>query len=246
MKNLIFLLIMSFFMFSACEKAELAAYQKMTFENSEGKTLPYRILFPKNYNADEKYPLLLFLHGAGERGTDNEMQLVHGSDLFLNNIEKYPAIVVFPQCPKDVWWGDPKSEEPKEPIALVMELTEELLKTYSIDQNRLYVGGLSMGGYGTFDIIARMPNTFAAAFPICGGGSQDVAYQYVAKTALWIFHGAKDEVVKPEESRNMHKVLKAMSADVKYTEYPEAGHDSWTPAFAEPDLLDWIFSQRPE
>lgn len=234
-------------------------YEKRTFESSDGLSLPYRILFPENYKAGDKFPLLVFLHGYGERGTDNEAQLVHGSHLFTDkkNREQFPVIVVFPQCPAgegswswyepvagNVAWQVPFHEKGQAPLQAVIELVEKLVAEEKVDTDRLYAMGLSMGGFGTFELIARMPGRFAAAAPICGGGNTAVTGLYAEQTALWVFHGDADSVVPVENSRKMVEALKIWGADMRYTEYPGVNHDSWTPAFAEPELLSWMFGER--
>ncbi len=222
-------------------------------------TLPYRILLPENYDAAKKYPLIFFLHGAGERGNDNKAQLVHGAKLFLNDETRknYPAIVVFPQCPQNSFWSnvDFKMENGKRDFSfqtggeptIAMKLAEQLLfkvvKEYAVNKKQLYVGGLSMGGMGTFEIVRRNPKLFAAAFPICGGANPATAAQ-LKKVKWWVFHGAKDDVVPPSWSEKMVEALKAVKASVKFTLYPNANHNSWDPAFAEPELLSWLFAQR--
>ena len=221
-------------------------------------TLPYRILLPKNFDVNKKYPLILFLHGSGERGSDNELQLTHGSNLFLdeNNRDAYPSIVVFPQCAENKLWTNvkngrdgykevenfPKEIKPNLPLSLVEGLIIELTDTYNLDQNKLYVGGLSIGGMGTFELVHRNPELFAAAFPVCGGAHPEIAEE-IKNTPLWIFHGDSDSVVPSELSQEMYKALKTLNADVKISIYPNVGHDSWTNAFAEPDLLKWLFSK---
>jgi predicted peptidase len=226
----------------------------------EGDTLPYRILYPKNYSTAKKYPLVFFLHGSGERGKDNERQLFWGADLFLDsaNREKFPAIVVFPQCPRNSFWNAvtftkfddslrfnfPATKIPIKPMLLLLALTDELAKNSSVDTNRIYVGGMSMGGFATFDILWRRPHFFAAAFPICGGGNPDQVNLYADKFPIWIFHGSIDPIVPVADSRLMYKTLKAAGADVKYTEYAGVKHDSYKKAFAEPGLLPWLFAQR--
>ena len=153
-------------------------YAFKTFTGTQG-SLPYRILSPVTIKAGARYPLVLFLHGAGERGTDNQSQLIHGGPVFLdpNNREKYPAFVVFPQCPEnkrwvEVDWSDPnphhQPKDPSVPMSLVLELLPSLEKSLPINPSRIYVIGLSMGGFGTWDIAARHPDWFAAAVPICG------------------------------------------------------------------------------
>jgi predicted peptidase len=255
------IVIISLFSVTAGEKS--SEYLKKEFQGESGEILPYRILYPQNYNPDQKYPLLLFLHGAGERGNDNEKQLVHGSAMFLDplNRRNYPAFVVFPQCPENEWWihasllqtlrtdGDLDHSDvfpASEPMKLVMGLLDELLAELNIDDSRLYVMGLSMGGFGTFDLLSRRPEWFAAAVPICGGGDSGKAKKFAPHTSLWVFHGDEDEVVPAELSRIMVKAIEEAGGDVKYTEYKGVGHNSWDPAFAEEDLLPWIFNKQKE
>ncbi len=235
-------------------------FEKKQYVNN-GDTLLYRILFPVNYSKDQKYPVVLFLHGAGERGSDNELQMAHGAALFADSIAriKYLAFVVFPQCPEGETWAGYKINhgedsatrrlylEPgtsiQRPLELVKLFLDSLLNARQVDKKHIYIGGLSMGGFGTFDMLQRFPDFFAAAFPICGGGIPSDASKYADKVALWVFHGAKDNVVDPDFSRNMVAALQAAGSNVKYTEYPEATHNSWDSAFAEPQLLSWLFSQ---
>ena len=248
------LLMMSVF----CYAQDLSLYQKK-FYTSDNDTLPYRLLLPENFNANKKYPLIFFLHGAGERGTDNEKQLTHGAKLFLQDTvrKKYPAIVVFPQCPANSFWSNvdidvdgknrtfsfPEEGAPTVAMRLAQELLKKILKEYHISKKQVYVGGLSMGGMGTFEIARRNPDLFAAAFPICGGGNPATASK-LKNISWWVFHGAKDDVVLPENSEVMVNALKAVKASVKYTLYPNANHNSWDPAFAEPELLPWLFSKK--
>jgi predicted peptidase len=224
-------------------------------------TLPYRLLLPLNYNAKKNYPLVLFLHGAGERGNDNEKQLSHGGDHFLiDSIRKnYPAIVVFPQCATNGFWSNiivhndtankkrtfefPVAMPPKTDLKLVMLLVAYLEKNYKIDTKRMYVGGLSLGGMGTYELLRNMPGKFAAAFAICGGADPVIAKQ-ITKPSWWIFHGLKDDVVDPELSKNMAAALKDAGADVRITLYPEDGHNSWDDAFKEPQFFSWMFSHH--
>ncbi|MEH0155686.1 prolyl oligopeptidase family serine peptidase [Limibacter armeniacum] len=227
----------------------------------KGDTLNYRILFPKDYDSTKKYPFILFLHGAGERGNDNEKQLMHGSTLFTQpeNYDKYRAIVVFPQCPEGSFWSNidftknedgtrelnfPSKNLLNTPGKMAMDVVKNLVDEKKVDESSMYVMGLSMGGFGTLATIGTYPKTFAAAIPICGGGNTNVAKKYAKNTATWLFHGAKDNVVLPENSRTMYKALQDLNAEVKYTEYPEANHNSWDPAFAESELLPWLFSHK--
>jgi predicted peptidase len=235
-------------------------FEKKAFTSLKGTSLPYRILLPENYDKGKKYPLVLFLHGAGERGSDNERQLVHGSKLFLadSNRKNFPAIVVFPQCSTEGWWSSVQVDRNKEPLEFTfdyskpvtaslesaIELTKQLTKDLKVDKNRIYITGMSMGGMGTFEAVAREPKLFAAAAPICGGGDTKSYNASIAKVPFWVFHGADDPVVNVKLSRDMVEKLKSLSATVKYTEYPGVGHDSWNNAFAEPDFLKWLFSNK--
>ena len=251
-----------FFFLSCCSFAtysqEVSMFSKKEFISPEGKKLPYRILFPGDYNKNKKYPVVLFLHGSGERGSDNEKQLVHGSELFLDPVvrKKFPAIVVFPQCPEAGYWSSVRirdntsplqlefdySRPVPEPLSLAMKLLDELIQTESIDTRRIYITGLSMGGMGTFEAVYRYPEKFAAALPICGGGDT-TSYQKV-NTPFWVFHGAADAAVDVKYSRALVAKLRELKVKVKYSEYPGVNHNSWDNAFAEPDFLKWMFGKR--
>ena len=222
------------------------------YYDSSRNILPFRILFPLGYNNTKKYPLVIFFHGAGETGNDNISQLTHGSELFKNkfNMEMYPCFVIFPQCSGDEKWVDAdwtedKSEFKENPnlyMQLSIGLLNKLIFSYNIDTNRLYVMGISMGGFAVWDIISRMPGKFAAAVPICGGGDENSAVK-IKNIPIWAFHGDKDKIVNVNRSRNMIEVIKNSGGNPKYTEYKNVGHGSWNNAFNEPDLLQWIFSQ---
>lgn len=235
-------------------------YQRGEYVFAEGKILPYRILYPANYDRSKKYPLILVLHGAGERGKDNIKQLVHGSKLFTadSNRKNFPAIVVFPQCPEESFWASVKVDrttqphkidfdytaEPNWPLVAANELVKKLLNEEAVSKKRVYVTGLSMGGMGTFESVYRYPKLYAAALPICGGGDTLHYNKRVAKTAFWVFHGAADAVVNVKLSQQMNDKLKVLGAEVKYSEYPGVNHNSWDNAFAEPDYLGWMFTQK--
>lgn len=223
-------------------------------------TLRYRIMYPKNFDQSKKYPVILFLHGAGERGSDNESQLVHGGKLFATDYlqERFPAIVIFPQCSKESYWSNVDVDRstypiklnfnydggPTTPLRMVMELLDNTLQQPYSDDDRVYLMGLSMGGMGTFELLSRRPNTFAAAVPICGGGDPNSVSTYAENTPLWVFHGAQDNVVNPLQSMEMVSALLKAGVFPKFTMYDFANHNSWDPAFAERDLLPWLFSHR--
>ena len=257
MKKIFFVLFV--FVAVAATAQDMSLFQKKEF-NESGKMLPYRILYPETYDKSKKYPLVLFLHGAGERGSDNESQLMHGGALFLadSNRKNFPAIVIFPQCPTDSSWGSVKVDRTKTPLSFsfdytmpqtwamkaVIGLTKQVASIESVDKSRIYISGLSMGGFGTFEAVYQYPKLFAAAMPICGGGDTLHYDKRVKKIPFWVFHGDADAVVNVENSRAMVRTLKAIGVDVKYTEYPGVNHNSWDNAFAEPAYLSWMFSYK--
>ena len=228
-------------------------YEARTFPGEAGKILGYRLLKPKNYNVAKKYPLVIFLHGAGERGSDNVAQLRHGAPLFIKPEvrEKFPCFVIAPQCPAeqkwaDIDWASDRPEMPErvsEPMKLVLAAIAALQKEFSIDADRLYVTGLSMGGFGTWDLLSRFPDRWAAAAPICGGGDK-IRIPVAKVVPIWAFHGAEDNVVKLARTTEMIAALKVAGGHPLYSEYPYVGHDSWSNAYGEPDFLPWLFAQR--
>jgi len=215
--------------------------------------LPYRLLKPKDYDAKQKYPLVIFLHGAGERGDDNDKQLVHGMNDFASdeNMAKYPCFLIAPQCPSGEAWGGinrlAKSPTPPDKLTPALDATlkavESLRKEFSTDDKRIYITGLSMGGYGTWDALAKRTELFAAAVPICGGGDASQASQ-IKDIPIWAFHGDEDKTVPPERSREMIEALKSAGGSPKYTEYPGVGHNSWAQTYADPAVYEWLFAQR--
>jgi predicted peptidase len=227
----------------------------------EDQILLYRILFPDNFDPSLKYPLILFLHGSGERGSDNEKQLVHGGSFFMadTNRKNFPAIVVFPQCPPNNDWAnldsyyDPNgtrtfsfnpSGKPTTPMQLTIKLLDSLINENWIDSYRVYVGGLSMGGMGTFELLYRKPEVFAAAFPICGGGNPKVINDEIRNVEVWAFHGEVDQVVPPELSEKMIEAYLKAGSKAWLTIFPDVGHNAWDFVFTEPELLPWLFSVR--
>ncbi len=259
MKNLIILVIMFFTLSVSAQDTSL--YLRKEYVNAEGKVLPYRILYPENYDKSKKYPVILFLHGAGERGNDNTKQLTHGSRLFLadSNRKKFPCFVIIPQCPQDGYWSSAKIDRSTSPITIgfdyeatgitwplqsAIDIVKQLTKDEKVDRKRIYITGLSMGGMGTFEAVYRNPGLFATALPICGGGDTVHYDNRVKAVPFWIFHGDADAVVNVNLSRSMVAKLKASGVNVKYTEYPGVNHNSWDNAFAEPTYLSWMFSQK--
>lgn len=225
----------------------------------ENDTLQYRIMYPENFSEDEEYPVVLFLHGAGERGEDNKKQLVHGSKLFADQTNRgaFPAIVIFPQCPRSDYWSKVDVDRSTNPIGLnfkyetgpttsmglVLGLMDEFAEKQFVKKEKIYVGGLSMGGMGTFEILYRRPEMFAAAFAICGGGDPESVKEYADKIDVWVFHGAKDDVVDPQLSIDMVSAILKHGGKPNFTLYADDNHNSWDSTFAEPELLTWLFSK---
>lgn len=248
--------------FCSCFSQDFAKFQKKNFTQGND-TLPYRILLPPNFDSTKQYPLVVFLHGAGQRGKDNQKQLTTGASVFLNESNQFPAVIIFPQCSLNDFWARTRilrtatdstpfkfeylTEVPmNKGLHLVSALLDSMAAKTYISNNQIYIGGLSMGGMGTFELLWRKPGFFAAAFPICGGGNPATVSGYKKGFPIWIFHGDKDPVVDVNDSRKMVTALKNAEVNVKYTEYPGVKHDSWKKAFQEPQLLSWLFSQKAQ
>lgn len=216
-------------------------------------TWRYRLLRPARIDPGKTYPVVLFLHGAGERGTDNEHQLLYLPQWMTEPAmrEKYPCYLVAPQCRPDrrwveVPWDDvastPQVPQMTDDLAAAAAALAEVLAMEATDPARVYLTGLSMGSFGAWDLAARMPERFAALLPICGGGDEATAAR-LASLPIWCFHGAGDTVVMPERSRRMIAAVKAAGGAPTYSELAGVGHDSWTPAYRDPAVLDWLFRQ---
>lgn len=223
---------------SVAAQSSVPALTKETFKEniSRETSLDYLLALPSGYEAaaDKKWPLVVFLHGAGERGGDLEVLKKHGPPKLVQEGRKFPFILAAPQCPTDQWWPD----EP------VLELIDHLQASLHVDPNRIILTGLSMGGYGTWAFAARAPERFAAIVPICGGGTPYLMRR-LTKLPIWVFHGGKDPVVALEESDRLVNALKKNGAqNVQFTIYPEAGHDSWTQAYATDSLYEWMMAQK--
>ena len=228
-------------------------FDRRSYENN-GFTLPYRIYIPKNYDCGERYPLLVFLHGAGERGTDNEKNLIHVQYLF-NDPESpvYDSIVLVPQCPEDSQWVLTPWENgnyciettPESPgLETLCMLIDECRDFYNIDDDRIYVTGLSMGGFGTWDLLSRHGARFAAGIPVCGGGDPSYA-PLLKRIPIRIFHGSEDGSVPVSGSRQMFAAIRREGGTlVDYTEFDGEGHGIWDKVYEDRENIDWLYAQN--
>jgi len=238
----------------------LSVFKPHIYED-EFARLPYR-LFSPNIVEGEKYPLVVFLHGAGERGDDNERHIIanEGATTWANPEfqKKHPCFVFAPQCPENGYWGtsfrvhkDMEKLGPNSLIAIVAIIIEQLTESLPIDKDRIYVTGLSMGGFGTLSLLTLCPNKFAAGVVICGGGNPHKMNK-IAHIPLWFFHAEDDNVVPVSYSRTLVEELRKLGAGVRYTEYPTgymsslglSPHASWVPAYRDNEMKEWLFSKR--
>ena len=253
LKNL-HLFIAVFILIISCKQNEIVPkYSKFKSEDSE---LNFRILYPNNFDITKSYPLTLFLHGIGERGDDNELQLKYIDKVFLdkNNYKNYQSIVVFPQAPINDNWSSrqltdneirqvfPESEKPTKSLQLVIRLMDSLVREDFIDNKRVHLSGLSNGAMGSFELLKNRPNMFASAVLICGGGNPAWAKDFAKTTPVWVVHGSDDDVVFPELSINMVKAIIKHGGSPKFTLYENVNHESWFNVFDDPNYLKWMFS----
>ena len=257
MKTVFFLVLLVSFFTKAAFADDLnpvgkSEFQSHVYTDGTGGALPYRLLEPAGYDpAKGPYPLLIFLHGVGERGTENRLQLTHGAAMMRRAAAGHGCFVLAPQCPPEKIWAGRHWEDAdhrltaksSQPMRLLLGLIGKIEKQYAIDPDRIYVMGLSMGGFGTWDLIQRHSGRFAAAVPICGGGDETLTEPLVG-LSIWVFHGDKDAVIPVVRSRDMVEAIRSSGGKPRYTEYPGVGHNSWDSAFAEPKLLDWLCEQR--
>lgn len=203
-----------------------------------GKSIPYVLYVPRNYTPEKKWPVILFLHGSGERGTDGLKQSQVGIGTALRMFsERYPALVVMPQCaPGASWRGDMN--------ALALKAVDQTMAEYSCDPSRQYLTGLSMGGFGSWLIATEDPKRFAAVVPVCGGGDPSMASR-LKDVPIWVYHGDADQAVPVQRSRDMVEAIKAAGGTlIKYTELPGVPHNSWDAAYSDKALAEWLFAQK--
>lgn len=212
--------------------------RSQTFKKTVTQTLSckYLLFLPEGYGKNrQRWPLIMFLHGAGERGSDLKKVKKHGPPKIVENRKDFPFIVVSPQCPTGDWWT--------EKVEVLINLLDDIVARYKVDKKRVYLTGLSMGGYGTWSLASAYPERFAAIAPICGGGSRIMALR-LKNIPVWVFHGAKDRVVPLKESEEMVNAIRKRGGNVKLTIYPDAGHDSWTQTYNNQKLYDWFLEHR--
>jgi len=204
------------------------------FEKIVTKTLncQYLLFLPEGYGKkQQRWPMILFLHGAGERGSDLNLVKKHGPAKIVENKKDFPFIVVSPQCPQGQWWT--------EKVEVLINLLDDIVSRYNVDTGRIYLTGLSMGGYGTWTLAAAYPERFAAIVPVCGGGQLYMADRF-KEIPVWAFHGAKDYLVPPAKSKEMVNAINTFGGNARLTVYPDAAHDSWTATYDNPELYDWL------
>ena len=196
--------------------------------------MEYLLFLPESYtqSTNQKIPLILFLHGAGERGSDLDSVKRHGIPKIVETNPDFPFIAVSPQCPEDSWWT---SE-----LHTINGLIEEVVEKYQVDTSRIYLTGLSMGGFGTWSLASMYPERFAAIAPVCGGGEVRQILRSLVEMPIWTFHGQKDVVIPFSRSEEIVTALKKHGSSIKFTIYPEAGHDSWTKTYDNPELYKWF------
>jgi predicted peptidase len=211
--------------------------QEHHFETMVKRELDYLLYLPKDYAIDNErsWPLILFLHGSGERGDDIELVKMHGLPKILDDQPDFPFVVISPQCPENSWWSIE--------MDALKALLDHILATYAVDPDRVYLTGLSMGGFGAWSMGIAYPDTFASVVPICGGGDPGKVCA-LKDVPVWVFHGDMDKSVRVSESKKMVKTLKACGGDVQLTVYPGVGHDSWTQTYDNPGLYDWLLSHK--
>ena len=249
-----FTIIFSYLLFFSCAETKITPnYEKFVSEIGE---LNYRILYPKGFDESKSYPLTLFLHGIGERGDDNNIQLRYVDKVFLDseNYNEFPSLVIFPQAPLSDNWSSriltdnkirhvfPKDAEPTNSLQLVIQLMDSLSQKNFINNKRIYLTGLSNGAMGSFEMLYNRPEMFASAVLICGGGDPMWANKFAKSTPVWIAHGAKDKDVYPILSLKMAEAVIREGGSPKFTLYEDVFHDSWINVFDDPKFLDWIFS----
>jgi predicted peptidase len=235
--------VLSLFLLIALCRIPSAAAVETGFINAtveaDGKSIPYVVWVPRNYTEKQEWPVILFLHGAGERGEDGFTQVRQGiGEQLWEHPERFPCLVVMPQAPRSGGWGKPWTD-------LALKALDTVVKKYHGDRDRLYLTGLSMGGFGSFAIAAEHPKRFAAVMPICGGGRPAEMASALKEVNLWVVHGDADRAVPVQRSRDMVEAIKAAGGTkIQYTELAGVDHNSWDPTYAKPEVIAWLLAQK--
>ncbi len=224
------------------ENPLISRLEDQTYSDAQGNSIPYRLLVPEDYDASKAYPLVVFLHGAGERGQNNDLpiRIRNGAYEFIQTADEYSYFMLIPQCPVNTWWWNDRV------IRLVLELLDDVRNEFSIDPARIYATGLSMGAIGMWEMTFREPDVFAAGIAICGGSYNPGAASQIAHIPFLVFHGSDDPIVPVEESRRTVKALQEAGGSVKYTEFEGADHMIWDRVYTDPEVINWLFSQSSD
>lgn len=220
---------------SGVARADQPKQVAATFDSNIHVRINYLLYLPPDYATKEKVPLLVFLHGAGERGDDLEKVKRHGPPKLIDQGKTFPFIIVSPQCGTGQWWTTKQAE--------LTALIDDIVSKYKVDRERIYLTGLSMGGFGTWSLAAYTSDRFAAIIPICGGG-EPIAARVLKNTPVWAFHGGKDPIVAVKRSQEMVDAINKANGDAKLTIYPDAGHDSWTATYDNPEIYEWLLAHK--
>jgi predicted peptidase len=241
--------IYSFAQTSPILKKDDLVFRKNTYKDKQGNKMPYRLFVPPNYDPAQKYPLIFWLHGANGRGSDNLKQISGGNELGTHvwitpaNQAQLPAFVLAPQCPEDHFWSEPEMNEISPQLHMALDILGAVQKDFSIDPDRIYLAGQSMGGLGVWALLQAQPDRWAAALVLCAFDNF-TNLKGIARVPLWVFQGDADMTVPVDLVRQMVKDLKKSGAQPRYSEYHNVGHEVWLKAFAEPDLIPWFAAQK--
>ncbi len=251
--------LFAFVTFGATQDTKIEDKFEPGFISIGDESIPFRLYSPPLATSESPKPLLIFLHGAGERGVDNKSQLNHFPLRWFRESHlgaRHDAFIFVPQCPKGKWWNAVKRNDKQEfvmdiekPVPTALLAVEkkifELIENPAIDKSRIYLTGLSMGGYGSWYLAHRYPNLFAGVVPICGGCDISFAQNFAqANLPIWTIHGAADKIIKVERSREIVHALRKAGANITYTELPNVGHNSWYFAYGPNGVMEWLFGQR--
>ncbi len=235
---------------AACNRGDAVDFKAFNYVSPASTAMPYRLHIPDEYYSRTEYPLVVYLHGGAGRGSNNSRQISGGNSTGSHiwfagtNRTNFPAFVLAPQLPAGYTrWDNSRSAEISEYEELVLAIIGELVRTYSINEDRIYLTGQSLGGWGTWDLIVKKPDFFAAAIPVCGGANPNGA-ALIAHLPIWALHGELDKTVPVDLSREIVTAIRELGGNIKYTEYKGADHNIWNKAYNEDGLVEWLFNQR--